>query len=61
MIGFLDTSYTVGKNDKQVNIKIGVIDGSLQRPVAVELSIPFGRKSVLNVNIHSTVFIFSLV
>ena len=38
MIGFLNTSYTVGESDGQANIQIGVIRGSLQRPVAVQFS-----------------------
>ena len=37
-MGFLDTSYTVGESDGQANIQIGVIRGSLQRPVIVEFS-----------------------
>ena len=44
VIGFLNTSYTVGESDSQVNIQIGVIRGSLQIPVVVEFSIPFGIK-----------------
>ena len=38
MIGFLNTSYTVGESDGVANIQIGVIRGSLQRPVTVEFS-----------------------
>ena len=38
MIGFLDTLYTVGESDGQANVQIGVIRGSLQRPVVVEFS-----------------------
>ena len=39
VIGFLNTSYTVGESDGQVNIQIGVISpGSLQRPVMVQFS-----------------------
>ena len=39
VIGFLNTSYTVGESDGVVNIQIGVIRGSLQGPVNVEFSI----------------------
>ena len=38
MIGFLNTSYTVGESDGLVNVQIGVINGSLQRPVVVQFS-----------------------
>ena len=38
MIGFLNTSYTVGESDGQANVQIGVIRGSLQRSVVVEFS-----------------------
>ena len=38
VIGFLNTSYTVGESDRVANIQIGVIEGSLQRPVAVRFS-----------------------
>ena len=38
MIGFLNTSYTVGESDGAVNIQIGVIRGSLQTPVVVNFT-----------------------
>ena len=38
MIGFLNTSYTVGESDGAVNIQIGVIRGSLQIPVVVNFT-----------------------
>ena len=38
MIGFLNTSYSVGESDGVVKLQIGVIQGSIQRPVVVEIS-----------------------
>ena len=38
VIGFLNTSYTVNENDGAADIQIGVIRGSLERPVAVRFS-----------------------
>ena len=38
VIGFLNTSYTVNENDGVADIQIGVIRGSLERPVAVRFS-----------------------
>ena len=38
VIGFLNTSYTVGESDGVANIQIGVIQGSLERSVAVRFS-----------------------
>ena len=38
VIGFLNTSYTVNENDGMADIQIGVIRGSLERPVAVRFS-----------------------
>ena len=38
VIGFLNTSYTVNENDGVANIQIGVIQGSLERSVAVRFS-----------------------
>ena len=38
VIGFLNTSYTVSENDGEANIQIGVIQGSLERPVVVRFS-----------------------
>ena len=38
VIGFLNTSYTVGESNGQVNIQIGVINNSLQRPVVIKFS-----------------------
>ena len=39
MIGFLNTSYTVGESDGLVNIQIGINNGSLPTSVAVNFSI----------------------
>ena len=39
MIGFLNTSYTVNENDGVANIQIGVIRGSLERPINVQFSL----------------------
>ena len=39
VIGFLNTSYTVGESDGAANIQIGVLsEGSLERPVVVRFS-----------------------
>lgn len=38
VIGFRDTSYTVREGHDQVNVPIGVIQGSLQRPVVVNFT-----------------------
>lgn len=38
MIGFLNTSYTVSESDGVVKLQIGVIQGSIQRPIVVEIS-----------------------
>jgi hypothetical protein len=39
VIGFLNTSYTVSESDGEAIIQIGVIRGSLERPVNVQFSI----------------------
>ena len=39
VIGFLNTSYTVSENDGVANIQIGVIRGSLERPINVQFSL----------------------
>ena len=38
VIGFLNTSYTVGECDGIANIQIGVIQGTLDGPVVVQFS-----------------------
>ena len=38
VIGFLNTYYTVNENDGVADIQIGVIRGSLERPVVVQFS-----------------------
>ena len=38
VIGFFNTSYTVYESDGVANIQIGVIQGSLERPLVVQFS-----------------------